>query len=39
MRIVFVQTPAASSAASFGTCLRLFRRYPLAVTPPVARAG
>lgn len=36
---MFVQTPAAASAASFATCLRLFRRYPLAVTPPVAGAG
>jgi hypothetical protein len=33
---VFVQ--ALSGAASFAACLRLFRCYPLAVTPPVPNA-
>lgn len=36
---MFVQDLAASGAASFAACLRLFRRYPLAVTPPAASAG
>jgi hypothetical protein len=34
---VFVQ--ALSGAASFATCLRLFRCYPLAVMPPAPNAG
>ena len=36
---MLVHAPTASSAASFATCLRLFRCYPLAVTPPGANAG
>ena len=39
MQTVYVQPPTASGAASFAACLRLFRSYPLAVTPPVAGAG
>ncbi len=31
--------PALSGAASFATCLRLFRRYPLAVTPHHVAGG
>jgi hypothetical protein len=34
---VFVQ--ALSGAASFAACLRLFRCYPLAVTPPAVTGG
>jgi len=34
---VFVQ--ALSGAASFATCLRLFRTYPLAVAPPAVHGG
>src|ERR1700728_3167571 len=34
---VFVQ--ALSGAASFAACLRLFRCYPLAVTPPATSGG
>jgi hypothetical protein len=34
---VFVQ--ALSAATSFAACLRLFRRYPLAVTPPAVGGG
>jgi hypothetical protein len=34
---VFIQ--ALSGAATFAACLRLFRCYPLAVTPPAPNAG
>jgi hypothetical protein len=39
MQTVYVHSPTASGAASFAACLRLFRSYPLAVTPPDAGAG